>query len=208
MTEKVEEIVLVPEPPREYLNDHQLVDYRDHRRKFVKWALNVGKDPKHADRYAHSTVRQRAYCLNKFYRWVCIERGGYTLDIRTDYADDYMNHLVYQENTTTYNASCQKAIKLLFKWKNFTHGQSIEWEPQIKFTQNTGSTQPRDFLTRKERRKIGEAALEHGSIPHYNSLTPSNATGGRLTSPNGSGSPSPKSDWTIGSVRTVGRFRL
>lgn len=172
MTEKVEGIVLVPKPSQEYLNDHQLVDYRDHRRKFVKWALNMGKDPKHADGYAHSTVRQRAYRLDKFYRWVWDERDGYTLEIRTDHADNYMNHLVYQENTTTYNASCQKAIKLLFKWKSFTHGQSIEWEPQIKFTQNTGSTQPRDFLTRKERRKVGEAALEHGTIPHYNSLTP------------------------------------
>jgi len=69
MTEKVEGIVLVPEPSCEYLNDHQLVNYRDHCRKFVKWALNMGKDPKHADGYAHSTVRQRAYRLDKFYRW-------------------------------------------------------------------------------------------------------------------------------------------
>lgn len=94
MTEKVEGIVIAPEPSREYLNDHQLVDYRDYRRKFVKWALKMGKDPKYANGYAHSTVRQRAYRLDKFYRWVWNEKEGYTLGIRTDHADDHMNHLV------------------------------------------------------------------------------------------------------------------
>lgn len=74
MTEKVEGIVLMPEPSRESLDEHQLVDYRDHRQKFVKWALNVGKDPKHADGYAHLTVRQRAYRLDT--RFVIVIRSA------------------------------------------------------------------------------------------------------------------------------------
>jgi hypothetical protein len=81
MTEKVEGIVLMPEPSRESLNDHQLVDYRDHRQKFVKWALNMGKDPKHADGYAHSTVRQRAYRLDKFYRAKVVPQKVYCFPI-------------------------------------------------------------------------------------------------------------------------------
>lgn len=172
MTDKVDGIRLVPEPSREFLNERQLMDYRDQRRKFVQWALNIGKDPDHAEGYANVTVRQRAYCLDQFYRWVWKENDGYTLEISTEHADEYMGHLAYQENSTTHNANCQKAVKTLFKWRNFSCGQSIDWEPSIQFTENTGSTQPRDFLTRKERQKIGEAALEYGSVPHYNSLTP------------------------------------
>lgn len=121
MTEKVDGIVVVPEPSREYLNERQRIDYRDHRQKLIKWALNIGKDPEKANGDAHSTVRQRTYRLDKFYRWVWTEQeDGYTLNITTDHADNFSNHLAYQENTTTYNASCQKAIKMLFKWHNFT----------------------------------------------------------------------------------------
>ena len=43
MAEKIDGIVLVPEPSREYLNSHQLVDYREHRRQLVQWALKLGK---------------------------------------------------------------------------------------------------------------------------------------------------------------------
>lgn len=173
MAEKIDGIVLVPEPAREYLNSHQLVDYRDHRRKLIQWVLNLGKDPEQAEGYAHSTARQRVYRLDKFYRWVWQnETDGYTLEITPEHADSYTTHLAYQDDTTTYKASCQKAIKMLFKWRSFTGGTEISWEPTINFTQNTGSTQPRDFLTREERRKLREAALEYDSIPHYNSVSP------------------------------------
>lgn len=173
MPEKIDGIVLVPKPSRDYLSDHQLVDYRDHRRKLIQWSLNLGRNPKQADGYAHTTVRQRVYRLDKFYRWVWEEEeAGYTLGITTGHADAYMTHLAYQDDSTTYKASCQKAVKMLFRWQNFTKGTDIDWEPSINFSQNTGSSQPRDFLTKEERRKLREAALELGSIPHYNSVTP------------------------------------
>jgi len=172
MTEHIDDIVVVPEKTREYLNQRQIVDYRDHREQLIKWILNIGKDPEKAEGYAHVTARQRAYRLDRFYRWVWRNHGGYTLSITTDHADEYMKHLAYQEKSTTWKANAQKAVKMLFKWQNFNRGKAIDWEPSINFNQNRGSTQPRDFLTREERRTLREASLEHGSIPHYNSLTP------------------------------------
>lgn len=47
--EKIQGINLVPEPTKPYLNKRQLVDYRDHREKLIKWCLNLGKDPEKAE---------------------------------------------------------------------------------------------------------------------------------------------------------------
>lgn len=96
MPKKIDGIVLVPKLSRDYLNEPQLVDYRDHRQKLIRWGLNLGKNPKQAEGYAHTTVRQRVYRLDKFYRWVWEEEeDGYTLGITTDHADAYMTHLAY-----------------------------------------------------------------------------------------------------------------
>jgi hypothetical protein len=43
--------------------------------------------------------------------------------------------------------------------------------PEITFTQDS-STNPREYLTRDERSAVREAALEYGSVPAYNNLTP------------------------------------
>jgi integrase len=40
------------------------------------------------------------------------------------------------------------------------------------FSRGSGTTQPRDYLTREERTRIREAALEYGSVPGYNDLSP------------------------------------
>jgi integrase len=44
-------------------------------------------------------------------------------------------------------------------------------EPEIPFSEDTDN-QPKDYLTKEERTKIREAALEYGSIPAYNTVTP------------------------------------
>jgi len=173
MTEHVDGVVLVPEKSEEYLNQRQLLDYRSHREKLVKWCLSIGKDPEKAEGYAHSTVRTRSYRLDRIYRWVWQNQsGGYTLEITPNHADEFLKHLAYQEHSKTFKASCQKALKMLFNYQNWQHDRDIDWDPVINFNQYNGTSQPRDFLTRDERRKIREASLEHGSVPHYNSVTP------------------------------------
>jgi len=61
-------------------------------------------------------------------------------------------------------------LKRYFRWLS-AHQGTEEWEPTYSF-QSGGNSAPRDFLTMEERRAIRETALNHGSIPSYNTLTP------------------------------------
>lgn len=172
--EKVEDIVVVPKPSEEALNQRQLADYREHRKRLIKWVVNLGKDPEKAEGYAYDTARQRLYKIDQFYRWVWEQEDGYTLAITTAHADSYSKELAYEDTSQTYKAGMQKAIKTLFKFRNHEKGDDVEWDPVVSYSNGGGSThQLRDFLTDGERRKIKQAVLEYGSIPHYNSVTPS-----------------------------------
>jgi len=85
-----------------------------------------------------------------------------------------VKYWVYQDASPTHKAAVQKSLKSLFKYLNHERGKNFDWEPEIKFTNGGSNThQIRDFLTSEERRKIKQASLEYGSIPHYTALTPS-----------------------------------
>lgn len=56
------------------------------------------------------------------------------------------------------------------KWLCHTF-DTDEWEWQYSFSSGGGNA-PRDYLTRDERHNIRQAALKHGDIPNYNSVTP------------------------------------
>lgn len=66
--EKVDGIVVVPQDSEQLLNQQQLEDYREHRRRLIRWMTHFGKDPDKAEGYAHDTARQRVYKIDKFYR--------------------------------------------------------------------------------------------------------------------------------------------
>lgn len=172
MNESIEGITLVSSKAEEHLNPRQYESYRSHREQLIEWMLNLGKEPSKAVGYAHSTANTRARRLDKFYRWTWTQEGRYTENITTSHADQWMEHLAHQDHTSAYKSCCQKAVKTLFKWKSWKNNQDVDWEPVINYTDNSGTDQPRDFLTRDERQRIREAVLDYGSIPHYNSLTP------------------------------------
>ncbi|MFP9061738.1 tyrosine-type recombinase/integrase [Natrialbaceae archaeon A-chndr2] len=171
-TGELEGITLVPEPTTEYVNPRQFEDYRMFRKNLLQWMYHLGKDPDRAEGYAYETVRQRAYKLDKFYRWVWETEDGYTLSITTEHADQYIKHLIYEDTSQILKAGVQKALKTLFKYYRYEKGRDVEWEPEISFTASSSTHQIKDFLSSEERRKLKQAVLKHGSIPHYNSLTP------------------------------------
>lgn len=172
-TETVCGVKPVSKHARKQLNPRQVEDYRSHRLQLIRWMDQLGKNPAQAEGYARATVQQRAYRLDQFYRYVWTElEDGYTTRITTDHADEYLRHLAVQDYSLAYKASMQKAMKTLFKFQNFQNQSDVEWEPDITFNDDSGSHNPRDFLTDQERRKIREASLEHGSVPHYTSVTP------------------------------------
>lgn len=168
--EQVRNTVLVSEPSAEYLTQRQQVDYAEHKESLVRWMLNVGKDPERAIGYSEHTASGRSYYVDAFFRWLW-DKEGYTLHVTHDHADDYMQHLAYSEGSQDYKANHMKALKMYFRWRAWEFGEE-EWEPEITFSGDNSTTNPRDYLSVEERQRVREAALEYGSVPAYNSLSP------------------------------------
>lgn len=167
----LEGIRVVSGPTRETLNQRQLADYRTQREACLKWLLQVGLDPDTREGYAHGTVKPRAARMDLFYRWVWEEFDGYTTAITHEHADAYMEVLATQDNSNAHKDATQKAIQMLMKWREHEHGLEA-WEPAFRFSRSPEASQPRDYLSREERGLIREAALELGTIPAYNDLSP------------------------------------
>ncbi|MFP4218048.1 MAG: tyrosine-type recombinase/integrase [Salinarchaeum sp.] len=169
---KVDGIVLVTEDSKEYLNPKQEITYREHRRELAEWMLALGKNPSKAEGYSYSTAKNRMNRLDLFYRFVWDREGRYIQDLTTDHADAWMRWLARQDYKESTKCHYQKAAHTLFKWKRHARGHDVEWEPEIEYSDPSTNYQPRDYLTREDRRKLREAAMEYGSVPHYNSVTP------------------------------------
>lgn len=163
---------IITEPVRDRLNRRQLVDYREQREACLDWLLTFGKNPDQAQGYAFQTVKNRAYRMDMFYRWVWDTEGRYTAAVTHDHADSWLRALARQNVSNVHKDNCRKALQMLFKWRHHEHGRP-RWTPNLSFATREKSTAPRDYLTAEERTRIGEAALEYGSIPGYSDLTPS-----------------------------------
>lgn len=164
-TDPLDGITLVPEPSEELLNKRQYLDYRSERERCLDWLLTFGKDPETADGYAKATVSNRASRMDQFYRWVWEYEGGYTSNLTTDHADEYLKHLARLEASNAHKQTSRKAVMMLYKWRHHERGAE-EWEPELTFPRRNQSTTPRDYLTREERTKIRDASLEYGSVPN------------------------------------------
>lgn len=158
-------------PSKSYCSRRQLVDYEAERRECLEWLLTVGKDPDAREGYAPGTVKPRCYRMDRFYRFVWQEEiGGYTTNLGHGHADAWMEHLARRDVSGTHKRNCVKALKMLYKWLHHQRGLT-EWTPEFTFNRDD-ATNPRDYLTREERTRIRNAALEYGSVPTYDNLTP------------------------------------
>jgi site-specific recombinase XerD len=167
----IDEVTLIPETTRERLNERQLADYRDERADCIEWLLAMGKDPDRLDGYALSTVDARASRMAMFYEWVWDQEGQYTTAVTHEHAEGWTRRLARQDKSNSAKSTSQDAVRVLFKWRAHERGDD-PWEPELRFSRSEGTTQPRDYLTRDERKAMREAALEYGSVPSYNDLSP------------------------------------
>lgn len=97
----LDDIRVVTGPSEEQLNERQFVDYRSQREKCLKWLLSMGKDPEAFEGYAFQTVRARGNRMDYFYRWIWQEEGRYVSDVTREHADAVLQHLAYEDRSTT-----------------------------------------------------------------------------------------------------------
>lgn len=169
---KVDGIVLVSEKAAKFLNPKQEIAYREHRRELAEWMLNLGRDPSKADGYSYSTAKTRINRLDLFYRFVWQNEGRYVQNMTTDHADASMRELAKKDFKESTKNHYQKSVKTLFKWQRDARNRDVEWEPEIQYSDPSTTYQPRDYLTDQDRRRLRQAAMDYGTIPHYNSVTP------------------------------------
>lgn len=157
---------------RNQLNKRQQLDYTEHRKSFIRWLFHLGKDPETHDGYSRDTTERTARRTDLFARWVWQHENRYTASFTHNHADKYMEELAYSDHSNSHKANTQKALKRYFRWLADERGKRL-WTPERTFsTSSSGHSHPRDYLTKKERKRIREAALEYGSIPHYKSVSP------------------------------------
>jgi len=89
-TRKVDGITVVPRPTRERLGERELTDYIEYREKFIKWVLNLGKDPEKGEGYSTHTARTRCPRADQFHRFVWDKERTYTTTVTHDHADAFM----------------------------------------------------------------------------------------------------------------------
>ncbi len=169
---KVDGIVLVSERAAKFLNPKQEIAYREHRRDLAEWMLNLGRNPSKADRYSYSTAKTRMNRLDLFYRFVWQNEGRYVQHMTTDHANAWMRELAKKDFKESTKNHYQKSVKTLFKWQRDARNRDVDWEPEIEYSDPSTNYQPRDYLTDQDRRRLRQAAMDYGTIPPYNSVTP------------------------------------
>jgi len=169
MTDAIDDVITQPTDTTEQLTQREAVDYHEYRRQLAWWLLNFGKNPEKGEGYAEATVRTRGYLMDRFYQWVWKQEETYTTWVSPDQADRWVDELIASDQRNSSKNNSLKAVQMLFKYQHHIHGTD-EWKPPFRFTEK--STQPRDYLTQEERRKIRDASLSYGCVPDHQSVSP------------------------------------
>ena len=154
-------IKIVPSANAESLNEMQLADYREHRCAFIEWVRSCGKNPEKREGYSDYTAYESAYRTARFDAWAWEAMGRYSIPPAPDRATEYIDDVVaYRDVSNSTKGKIEEALKRYYRWASeATHVG--EWDRDQQFNSG-GNDAPRDYLTRRERRLVRDAALEAG----------------------------------------------
>lgn len=117
-----------------------------------------GKNPEEAEGYSDYTAYETAYRCARFDRWAWAEEGGYSIPPAPERATEYINNdVIYRDVSNATKGKTEEAIARYYRYLEAIH-TDCEWEHDQRFN-SSGDDSPRDYLTRRERRRVREAAL-------------------------------------------------
>lgn len=151
-------------------NEKKKLLWSDYKADFLAWLWTMGKDPEHIQGYAQDTVQNTSYRVSRFYRWLWAREDGYTTNATHEDADEFMLELAFDDQSQSYRAKHEKALKRYFAYRADQRGGE-KWEPERHVSEPQHS-RPADYLSREERAKIREAVLDYDAVPSYSDLDP------------------------------------
>lgn len=162
-------IKIVPTKCDNYLTEKERVDYRDYRKTFIDYLLQIGKNPKKAEGYSPYSVEETARRVGRFDLWAWEENGRYRTPPTQQEAESYMEEVAYRDVTESTKGKTREALLRYSKWLQHKFDRE-EWGFDWNFDSGGSNVGPRDFLTDEERRKIRQAALNYGDNWKFTSL--------------------------------------
>ena len=159
-------IRIVRKGQMEFLTDKQILDYYEHRKNYLTWLAKIGKNPEKAEGYSPFTVSATADRTARFDLWRWKNRGGYSIPPTEEDAQAYMEKVAYMDVVESTKGQHLEALLRYNKWLRQEIGAD-EWEFKWNFQSGGGNNAPQDFLTREERQKIRQAALNKDGNPNY-----------------------------------------
>jgi site-specific recombinase XerD len=146
-------------------------DYVSFKTGFVKWLHERGREPARRRGYAETTIKATSSKMDQVFRWRWDDKGAYTIDLSPDDADRFIKHIDWDRNYTDGTiGSFVRALKRYFRYRNDIYDRNIDWDCDLKLSQSPANV--RDYFKKAEFRKLYEAALEYGTVKHYNQCTP------------------------------------
>jgi integrase len=155
---------------QELLLSQEFADFRE-------WMVEEGKNQKKKIGLADSTADNYIDRLDELYRTVWADfTDGKPLNISHRIADDIceaLNRDTIQNGDEPYSTSQKRktndTLRKYFEYRHYEKGGET-WDPPYKFNDQIYSSP--DYLTKRERRQIREAALTYDTLPSYSDTTP------------------------------------
>lgn len=145
-------------------------DYREFKQDYLNWLAAMGKNPHRRRGYADTTLEQISIKTDQIFRWLWDTEGHYTLQFGPEEADALMKEYALYDYSDANLLNFEKCIKRYFNYLNFEKGKDYEWECEVQLSEKQRTE--RDYLRRDEFAPLYHAALDHGSVPHPNQVTP------------------------------------
>ncbi len=121
-----------------------------------------GKTPEKGEGYSDYTAYETGYRAARFDRWSWDREDRYSIPPEPALATEYIEEdVLYRDVSNSTKGKTEEAIARYYIYLEDNH-PDCEWDHDQRFSSSDDDS-PRDYLTRRERRLVREAALETGS---------------------------------------------